>query len=53
MHAVMPIWRGITLIPDRVTKAASGEMVLTAVLLWSLKVVRTDGFGRLKFKLVP
>lgn len=53
MHAVLPIWRGITLIPDRITKAAAGEMVLTAVLLWSLKVVRTDGFGRLKFKLVP
>ncbi len=51
MHAVMPIWRGITLIPDNVTKAKSGQVVLTAVALWSLKVLRADGFSRLKFKL--
>ena len=51
MHAVMPIWRGITLIPDNVTKAKSGQVVLTAVALWSLKVLRSDGFSRLKFKL--
>lgn len=51
MHAVMPIWRGITLIPDNVTKAKSGQIVLTAVALWSLKVLRADGFSRLKFKL--
>ncbi len=51
MHAVMPIWRGITLIPDNVTKAKSGQLVLTAVALWSLKVLRSDAFSRLKFKL--
>ena len=51
MHAVMPIWRGITLIPDRITKAKSGQVVLTSVALWSLKILRSDGFSRLKFKL--
>ena len=50
-HAVLPIWRGVTLIPDRITKAASGQVVLTAVSLWALKVVRSDGFARLKVKL--
>ena len=51
MHAVMPVWRGVTLIPDRVTKAGSGQVVLTAIALWSLKVLRADGFSRLKIKL--
>ena len=50
-HAAFPVWRGVTLIPDRITKAASGQIVLTAVALWGLKVLRADGFGRLKFKL--
>ncbi len=50
IHAVMPVWRGVTLIPDRITKAASGQVILTAVALWSLKVLRADGFGRLKIK---
>ena len=50
-HAVMPIWRGITLISDRVTKASAGQVQLTAVALWSLKVLRAAGFARLKFKL--
>ena len=51
MHAVLPLWRGISLIPDRITKAATGQIVLTAVLLWSLKVLRADGFARLKVQL--
>ena len=50
-HAVFPVWRGVTLIPDRITKAKTGQVVLTAVALWNLKVLRADGFGRLKFKL--
>ena len=50
-HAVMPLWRGITFIPDSVTKAASGQVVLTCVLLYGLKVVRSAGFASLKFKL--
>ena len=51
IHATMPVWRGVTLIPDRVSQAAKGQVILTAVALWSLKVLRADGFGRLAFKL--
>ena len=51
LHAVMPLWRGITLIPDRVTKAANGQVQLTAVALYGLSVLRSAGFGRLKVKL--
>lgn len=41
---VAPMWRGVTLIPDEVTKAGSGEIVLTAVLLFAAKLLRADGF---------
>ena len=52
MHAVMPLWRRLTVIPDRVTKASAGQVLVTVVTLWSLKVLRSDGFQALKFKLV-
>ena len=41
---VAPIWEGVTLIPDEITKAASGQIVVTAVMLHAIKVVRADGF---------
>ena len=42
--AVAPIWEGVTLIPDEITKASNGQIVITAVLLHAVKVLRTDGF---------
>lgn len=41
---VAPIWEGVTLIPDEVTKAKSGEIVVTAVMLHAVKILRSDGF---------
>ena len=41
---VAPIWEGVTLIPDDVTKAKSGQIVVTAVMLHAVKLLRTDGF---------
>ena len=41
---VAPIWDGITIIPDEVTKAASGQIVITAVMLYAQKLLRSDGF---------
>ena len=41
---VAPIWEGVTLIPDEITKAASGQIVVTAVMLYSVKLLRADGF---------
>ena len=46
MDAVAPIWEGVTIIPDEVTKAANGQIVITAVLLHAVKILRTDGFAR-------
>ena len=37
---VAPVWEGVTLIPDEVTKAAAGEIVITAVMLHAVKIIR-------------
>ncbi|MDE0030625.1 MAG: hypothetical protein OXU42_14625 [Deltaproteobacteria bacterium] len=50
-HAVSPIWDGIEIIYDNVTKASTGEIVLTAVMLMNFKVIRADGYVRHAFKL--
>ena len=41
---VSPIWQGVEFIPDSVTKAASGQVVLTGILLHAVKILRTAGF---------
>ena len=41
---VAPIWEGIQLIPDEITKASTGEIVVTAVMLHAIKVLRVAGF---------
>ena len=41
---VAPVWGAVTLIPDEVTKAANGQIVLTAVLLYAAKLLRAGGF---------
>ena len=43
---VAPIWEGVTLIPDEVTKASTGEIVVTAVMLCNWKLLRADGFHK-------
>ena len=42
--AVCPIWEGVTLIPDEITKAGTGQIVVTAVMLHAIKVLRSSGF---------
>ena len=41
---VAPLWEGVTLIPDEVTKAANGQIVVTAVMLYAIKILRAAGF---------
>ena len=43
---VAPVWGAVTLIPDEITKAANGQIVLTAVLLHAVKVLRVGGFHK-------
>ena len=45
---VCPLWRGVTIIFDEVTKASSGEIVLTAILQFAKKVIRPAGFARVE-----
>ena len=48
--AVAPIWEGVTLIPDEITKAATGEIVITAVMLHAVKILRAAGFHKQEFQ---
>ena len=41
---VAPIWQGIQLVPDEITKAAKGEIVITAIMLHAVKILRKAGF---------
>ena len=41
---VAAIWSGIALIPDEITKAANGQIVITAVMLHAVKILRTAAF---------
>ena len=48
--ATAAIWDSVTLIPDNITKAGSGEIILTAVALAAFKVTRTAGFARVQIR---
>ena len=39
--ATAPVWESVTIIPDEVTKAKAGQIVITAVMLFAMKVLRT------------
>ena len=41
---VAPIWNGITILVDEITKAKAGQIVITAVMLHAVKILRQDGF---------
>ena len=41
---VAPVWEGLTLIPDEISQAKKGEIVITAVLLHAVKIIREEGF---------
>ena len=43
---VQPVWIGLDIIYDELTRAAFGEVVLTAVALFSQKIIRADDFQR-------
>ena len=48
MDAVAPLWQGVQLIIDDVTKASTGEVVVTGILLAAFKVIRVGGFARIQ-----
>ena len=48
--AVAGLWQGVTIIPDEVTRAKHGEIIITAVLLAAVKVLRAGGFYKAEVK---
>ena len=44
-NAVAPIWKAMEVIRDPYTGAASGQIALTAVMLWNFKILRETGFS--------
>ena len=50
-RAVAPMWPSISLIRDSISVASTGRLKLIAIALWAFKVLDTDGFASLKFKL--
>ena len=43
---VAPIWEGITLIADDITKASSGQIKVTAIMMHAVKLLRPGGFHK-------
>lgn len=42
--AVAPIWQGVLLLDDQITKASTGEIVITAVMMANFQLLRKGGF---------
>ena len=45
---VAPIWENIAFIPDEITKAGEGQIVITAVMLHAVKILRVGGFYKVE-----
>ena len=43
---VAPIWENVALVPDEVTLIKKGQIQITAIMLHSVKILRTDGFHK-------
>lgn len=48
---VVPVWQGVTIIRDPYTKAAAGQVALTAHMLFGAAFKRSDGWAQVAFKL--
>ena len=46
MNAVAPVWAGVRLTTDRITRARNREVLLTATMYGNFQILRTDGFAR-------
>ena len=40
MSMTAPVWEGISLVPDEITKVGHGQIVITAIMLYAVKVLR-------------
>ena len=44
MSMTAPVWEGISLVPDEITKVANGQIVITAIMLYAVKLLRADDY---------
>ena len=47
---VQPVWDSVEIIPDEITAADEGEIIITAVGLFAQKLLRSDGFYKQELK---
>ena len=54
MNAVCPVWQGIALVKDEVSSSLrkSGWISVTAIMMTDFKILRKEGFARMRFKIV-
>ena len=45
-NMVAPVWEGLDVVFDEVTKASAGQIVLTAYMMYAVKILRADGYQR-------
>ena len=52
-NAICPVWNGVALIKDEVSSALrkAGQISVTALMLADFKILRADGFQRLRYKI--
>ena len=52
MHEAMkaPIWEGVEILTDDLTKAKTGQVVLTAIMLHAVRILRTADWSRVETK---
>ena len=48
--AVAPVWAGFELIRDPFSDAASGQVSITAIMLWNFAILRADPYQHVYFK---
>ena len=48
--AVAPIWQGLKLITDEITRANRGQIRLTVLALFGFRIIRKDQYAALKMK---
>ena len=41
---VAPVWEGVTILPDEITRLKQGEAILSAILLSNTSIIRAAGF---------
>ncbi len=49
-NAVMPIWEGVQVIRDVFSASETGEVILSAIALYSFRVLRADAYAQLAFR---